>query len=333
MPFKSEEQRKTYQKVYYEKKKLSATNNVTMVESLVVEVKEEELRQALIKEVEDPTLLILHIKRYHTVLVTATSIAKHKTQVRDYYNQVLIDYKERAIDYFKYKHIRNSLTVGNKYISLIKNEENPTNKTHLFFILKEKVRDGIRVLSFGSDKEEELLIGNEELNLIEQYKEQKLIHLLHPPITQSHNEEQQEAQTYPLYPTINLSHNEEEKLIEQTRHKEYIKSLLSTITINTELINMKTSPPSCWKVLEILPNHIHIEQYKVLSGRDTRGLNVFACFFDESFRVRVYLSYDRINNLQIYDASKRYTDNKPNVRMFKETAKELIRKTPPMIYA
>ena len=99
-------------------------------------------------------------------------------------NKLINEYKDKAIDYFKFKDVRNNLSIGNKYFLLIEDEENHLRNEPLFFILKEKTRDGIIVNSYasfsllspGSDKiifegdftdpVEELFIANDSLDFI-----------------------------------------------------------------------------------------------------------------------------------------------------------------------
>ena len=98
-------------------------------------------------------------------------------------DKVLDEYEEKATEYFTYKEVRNALIIGNKYFLLVKDEKNEIRNASLFFILKNKIKEGIEIMSYASyttlsptgkviyeadykDEVEELFIRNESLKLI-----------------------------------------------------------------------------------------------------------------------------------------------------------------------
>ena len=194
-------------------------------------------------------------------------------------DKVLDEYEDRVTEYFKYKEVRNTLTIGNKYFLQIKDEENEIRNVPLFFVLKDKIKEGIEVVSYASytklspkgkviyeadytDEVEELFIGNESLRLV-------------------------------------IPHDVSTALPDKFK-------------VNTQVVNNKNkSPPTFWKIKEIFTDSICIEQYKTSTGRDSNGMNVFTSFFEEGMSDKC-ISFDTfIQEYDVHDATKKYTDNTP----------------------
>ena len=198
-------------------------------------------------------------------------------------DKVLDEYEQKATEYFTYKEVRNTLKIGNNYFLLIKDEENEIRNVPLFFILKDKIKEGIEIVSYASyttlsptgkvigeadytHEVEELFIGNESLRLI-------------------------------------IPHDVSTALPEKFK-------------VNTQVVNNKT-PPTFWKIKEIFTDSVCIEQYKTSTGRDSNGMNVFTSFYEERMNDK-YISLDTfIHEYDVYDATKKYTDYTPFQRFIR----------------
>ena len=224
---------------------------------------------------------IMHYARLNKVLhqfLKKVNFIKWKWMM----DKVLDEYEDKVTEHFKYKEVRNTLTIGNKYFLQIKDEENELRNVPLFFILKDKIKDGIEIVSYASyttlsptgkviyeadytDEVEELFIGNESLRLVIPYDVS----------TKS------------------------------------CKALPEKFKVNTQVVNNKKSPPTFWKIKEIFTDSICIEQYKTSTGRDSNGMNVFTSFYEERMSDKCISLDTFIHEYDVYDATKKYTDYTP----------------------
>jgi hypothetical protein len=359
MPFKTKEQKKEYLKNYYEKRKLAkqiipridaneppietiATPDVVIATPDVITPGTPNATVATPDVFTSQMIhqyIIIHHGKLNKVIRQLLPIARVKRRVRKYYYEVILEYKDKAIEYFKYNNVRSTLTIGDQYFLLIVDNENPARTAPLFFILKEKIKEGVEVKAFGSyttlstigetryeadftDEIEQIFINNSDLKYIEPYKEELLpttqeeepqptpestVEPTPEPTPQPEPTSQPTPQPTPeavdLPPVIS-----EEK---EQRRNAYIKALIPQLKVNTQLINIKNPPPTFWIIKEILQNHILIEQYKTSTGCGTDRINVFVSFFEDKLNVNVYLPNKYLYNFEIYDATTIYTDGEP----------------------
>ena len=79
-------------------------------------------------------------------------------------------------------------------------------------------------------------------------------------------------------------------------------------------------------------NWNYIQQYKTITGRNTRGINIFHSCFDGKTNVKVYLQHKYLRSFDLYDSNKIYTDNEPfKILQLTNITNPQLKFTPPAI--